>query len=85
MSKIFLGMGDDQLNHLPPKIYDFVRKKKQDYNGSLKKYAEHITMMIMKDLSNDAVAGQIHEGFDPIISLQDPLQDKIELFCTLIL
>lgn len=55
MSKIFLGLGDDQLNHLPPKIYDFVRKKKQDYSGSLQRYAEHITITILRELSNDAV------------------------------
>lgn len=84
MSKIFLGLGD-QLNHLPKKLHDFMQKKKQDYNGSFKKYAEHIYTTMAKELSNDTVSDSIYEGFDPIIAIQDPMQDKIALFCATIL
>lgn len=67
----------DALNHLPRKVHDFLQKKKQDYRGSYRKYAEHIYTELAKELSNDEVRGQIHEGFDPCIALEEPLVEGL--------
>ena len=40
---MFIMMGNHAaLNHLPNKIHDHIYSKKRVYNGSFKKYAQHI-------------------------------------------
>lgn len=53
---------------MPEKIHEFLKKKKQDYKGSFKKFADHVYTEASKECSNDGVADQIHEGFDPLIA-----------------
>ena len=84
MSKMFLGLGD-QLDHLPRKLHEWVTARKQDYGGSLKKYTEHMYITLAKELSNEGVADQIHEGFDPTVALQDPFQDGVTRLCEAVL
>lgn len=80
---MMLLMGaNDALNHLPRKAHDFLQKKKQDYRGSYKKYAEHVYTELAKELSNDEVRAQIHEGFDPTIALEEPLVEGFTRLCT---
>lgn len=68
---------NDAVNHVPQKMQDHLKKKKNMYKGSFQKYAEHIYITLSESMVNDGVMDMIYEGFDPTIALQDPLEKHL--------
>lgn len=60
---------NDAVNHVPQKMQDHLKKKKEMYKGSFQKYAEHIYITLSESMVNDGVMDMIYEGFDPTIAL----------------
>jgi len=61
----------DELAHIPPKSYDKVKELVQKADNSNQKLAERLSHSIVTKLKNDESRSVMHEGFDPIVAVED--------------
>jgi hypothetical protein len=63
----------DELAHLPPKYYDTTKSLVQKL-GSSEKLAQNLSKSLCSKLKTEGVKDTIHEGFEPIMCLEEILE-----------
>ena len=64
----------DELSHIPPMVHDTLKKLRDEKTeGSNHKLADLITQSFLSKLNSDTCKETIHEGFDPVLNLEEVL------------